>query len=89
MNTTHQLLRQAAKGLEGKHPLHGFPVDNATDMGAAHALVALATEQQTTNAHLASIADSLARIADAMNQPAPSSEPEPKRRFWLPGRRTA
>ena len=89
MNPTQQLLRQAAKGLEGKHPLHGFPVDNATDMGAAHALVALATEQQTTTAHLASIADSLARIADAMKQPTLSPEPKPKRRLWLRARRTA
>jgi hypothetical protein len=89
VNTTQQLLRQASKGLEGKHPLHDFPVGNGTDMAAAHAVVALATEQQTTNAHLASIADSLTRIADAMNQTALPPEPEPKRRLWLPGRRTA
>jgi hypothetical protein len=42
-----------------------------------------AFEQQTTNAHLASIADSLARIADAMNQTSLPPEPEPKRPLWL------
>ncbi|MGW2920385.1 hypothetical protein ACWDBF_21340 [Streptomyces angustmyceticus] len=59
-------------------------------MAVPHALLALVTEQQATNAHLAAIADSLDRIAAALAKPAVAApEPEPKRRLWLPKPRTA
>ncbi|WP_438479228.1 hypothetical protein [Streptomyces asiaticus] len=91
MTSTPELLHRAHKGLEGRHPTCDFPIKTGTQEATAHALVALAAEQQATNAHLASIADSLTRIADALHRPAvaPAPETEPKRRLWLPGRRNA
>lgn len=83
------LIRQSRKALDGRHPEYGFPINNGSERATAHALVALAEQQQETNRHLASIAESLATLAAATTTP-PSTvppEPEPKRRLWLPARR--
>lgn len=83
MVTTDSLLFQAAEALDGKHPQHGFPIDNGTQEATAHALVALAIEQQTTN-------ELLARIANALDrQTAAPAAAEPPRRRWFSGRRNA
>lgn len=87
MTDTQELLRRANRGLAGRHPRSDFPIQGGDREASAHALVALASEQQTTNAHLAGIADSLARIAAVLEQPAPA--PAPKSRRWYPTRRTA
>lgn len=84
MDTT-TLIRQAKNGLNGKHPTHAFPIKGGANEATAHALVALAVEQQATNQHLASIAKSLAVLAASAQHP--TAESEPKRRLWLPARR--
>jgi hypothetical protein len=89
VNTTDTLLRQARTALDGKHPEHGFPIQDGHHNATAYALVALATEQKATNWHLASIAHSLTRIADALQAPAPTVQPEPRRRGWPFTRRNA
>ncbi|MFD8545624.1 hypothetical protein [Streptomyces sp. NPDC059649] len=90
---TETHVRRAEKGVDGKHPIHDFVIKDGSAAAVPHALLALVTEQQATNAHLASIADSLGRIAAALEElavkEAPTPEPEPKRRLWLPTRRTA
>jgi carbonic anhydrase len=52
----------------------------------AHTVLALVAEQRTTNDHLDGIADSLARIASALERSAEKPDPapviEPKRRWW-------
>lgn len=84
MTATDTLLRQARTALDGKHPEHGFPIQDGYQDATANALVALATEQKATNWHLASIAHSLTRIADALQAPVPTvqARPEPRRRGW-------
>ncbi|MER8003043.1 hypothetical protein [Streptomyces sp. NPDC095613] len=87
MDTT-DLIRRAKYGLNGKHPSHGFPIQDGANQATAHALVALVAEQQATNQHLASIAESLAALAATQQPPGNHTpEPEPKRRLWLPSRR--
>lgn len=91
MTTTEQHLKTVQRRLEGRnqygHVIHGA---ECVEEALPHALLALVTEQQATNAHLERIAASIERIADALTKPAtPAPEPEPKRRLWLPGRRTA
>lgn len=84
-------VRRAEKGVKGKDPYHGWSIQTGPAEAVPHALLALVTEQEATNAHLASIAGSLARIAVALERPVvrevPVVEPEPKRRLWLPSRR--
>lgn len=89
MNIT-TLIRQSHKALDGRHPEHDFPINNGSEKASALALVALAEQQQETNRHLASIAESLAALAAAPATPpnAAAIETEPKRRLWLPTRRT-
>ncbi|WP_274916540.1 hypothetical protein [Streptomyces sp. WZ-12] len=80
-------IRRAEKGVDGKDPMHGWSVQDGSQRAVPHALLALVTEQEATNAHLASIADSLDRIAAALDKSAiePSTS-QPKRRLWLPAR---
>ncbi|MEE4419552.1 hypothetical protein [Streptomyces bugieae] len=81
---------RAEDGVNGKNPMHGFSVQDGPQRAVPHALLALVTEQQATNAHLAAIADSLDRIATALAKPTVvEPAPEPKRRLWLPKPRTA
>ena len=87
---TSELIRRAESGLKGNHPEHDFPVPGgASEAGAGYALLALVAEQRSTNWHLNGIADSLSRIAKALEQgPESVAPPEPpKRRLWLPTRR--
>lgn len=84
-SNTDELTRKAHRALDGKHPEYNFPIKDGTVQAAPYTLLALVTEQQTTNIQLASIAASLERIADALTTPAPES----KRRLRLPGRRAA
>ncbi|MFE7485498.1 hypothetical protein [Streptomyces sp. NPDC057552] len=82
---TDTLIYQARQALGGRNPEHGWPINNGPERASAHALVALAGQQQETNRHLASIAESLAAlVAETAQAPA---GPEPKRRLWLPTRR--
>ncbi|MFE5958917.1 hypothetical protein [Streptomyces rubiginosohelvolus] len=83
------LIYQSKRALDGDHPRHGFLIKDGPEQASAHALVALAEQQQETNRYLASIAESLATLADAStNRPsAPATDPEPKRRLWLLTRR--
>jgi hypothetical protein len=89
--TTADQIRKAKKGLDGLHPLHDFPIQDGEIHAVGHALLALVSEQQTTNSHLAGIASSLDRIAAALERqavaPTPGTAPESKRSFWLPSRR--
>ncbi|WP_329143496.1 hypothetical protein OIU91_06085 [Streptomyces sp. NBC_01456] len=82
---------RAEDGVDGKNPMNGFSAQDGPQRAVPHALLALVTEQQATNAHLAQIADSLGRIAAALDKPAAEEPPasEPKRRLWLPSRRNA
>ncbi|MEU8623284.1 hypothetical protein [Streptomyces sp. NPDC048669] len=82
------LIRQSKKALNGKDPIHDFVIKDGAKWASAHALVALAEQQQETNVLLASVAESLASLAAAATQPpaASATEPEPKRRLWLPVR---
>lgn len=82
--TTEQHLTTVRRRLDGRDG-HGLRITSAEGEHQAvlYALLALVSEQQATNIQLA-------RIADALQQPkavAPA-EPEPKRRLWLPSRRT-
>ena len=87
MDTT-RLVRAAEKGIDGRHPQHGFAVQDGNRQAIPYTLLALVSEQQRTNAALDRIADSLDRIANATEKHEPAvAEPEPKRRVWLPGRR--
>ncbi|WP_438489543.1 hypothetical protein [Streptomyces sp. S186] len=87
---TETHVRRAEKGVNGKSPMYGWSDQDGPAKAVPHALLALVTEQQATNAHLASIADSLDRIAAALNKPVDEPPaPEPKRRLWLPARRNA
>ncbi|MBH0246065.1 hypothetical protein I3W98_29435 [Streptomyces cavourensis] len=83
------LIHQARQALGGRDPEHGWPIKNGPERASAHALVALAEQQQETNRHLSSIAESLVALAAAsIKRPSvPAAEPEPKRRLWLPTRR--
>ncbi|MFB7738322.1 hypothetical protein ACFC08_28820 [Streptomyces sp. NPDC056112] len=89
---TPELIRRAEKAMDGKHPQHDFPIKGGAQEAVPYLLLALVKEQRATNWHLNGIADSLARIAKALEQkpePAAESQPEPesKRRLWLPRRR--
>ncbi|QBJ94442.1 hypothetical protein D0Z67_29170 (plasmid) [Streptomyces seoulensis] len=89
---TPELIRRAERALDGKHPKHDFPIPDAPQAAMPYLLMALVKEQRATNWHLTGIADSLSRIAKALEQQpepaqAPQTEPQPKRRLWLPNRR--
>lgn len=87
-----QLIRLAEKGMDGRHPMHGFPIQNGVEHAVGYALLALVDEQKVIASQLAGIDITLGRIAKALEQSAeskPTSEPEPKRRLWLPTRRRA
>lgn len=90
MTTAEQHLSTATARLEGRDR-SGFPIRDEHRLAEAlpHIVAAVVGEQQTTNAHLASLADSLARIATALEQQttAPAPEPAPARRLWLPRNR--
>lgn len=90
INTQNQI-RKALKGLND-HAL-GYNHQDAQRDATANAVLALVAEQRITNSLLVSIAESLGRIAKAAQQPTASTPepttPEPKRRFWLPGRPAA
>ena len=87
---TSELIRSAERALDGKHPQHGFSISDGDQAAMPYLLMALVKEQRATNWHLDGIADSLSRIAKALEQkPEPVIGPQPKRRLWLPGRRTA
>jgi hypothetical protein len=90
---TPELIRRAETALDGKHPQHGFSINNGSQAATPYLLMALAEEQRATNWQLNGIADSLSRIAKALEQrdeqPAPAPKPEPKRRWWQPNRRNA
>ncbi|GAA2484808.1 hypothetical protein GCM10010406_21320 [Streptomyces thermolineatus] len=90
MTTTDQHLSAATARLEGRDR-SGFPIRDEYRLIKAmpHIVAALVGEQQTTNAHLASLADSLARIATALERQATQTpaEPAPPRRLWLPRNR--
>ncbi|MEE6264910.1 hypothetical protein V2E29_04515 [Streptomyces diastatochromogenes] len=79
---TETHVRRAEKGVDGEHPMYGWSVKDGPQRAVPHALLALVTEQQATNAHLDRIAAALAKPA------AEAPAPEPKRRLWLPTRRT-
>ncbi|MCX4450667.1 hypothetical protein [Streptomyces sp. NBC_01789] len=87
------LINEARKALDGSHPHYGWPVQDGAEQASARALLALAEQQQETNRHLASIAESLIALAAAAttHSPpplrAPVDEPNPKRRFWISSRR--
>lgn len=81
--TTEQHLTTVRRRLDGTDG-HGLRI-TSTEGGkraVLYALLALVSEQQAATVQLA-------RIADALQQPKVGAEPEPKRRLWLPGRRTA
>lgn len=89
---TPTLIAAAERALEGRHPKHDFLINNGTEKATAYALVALAREQRTTNAQLASIAVSLDQIARALTARGPAAEaappaeepdPAPARRRWF------
>lgn len=80
--TTEQHLATVRRRLDGKDG-HGLRIDSreGEQRAVLHALLALVSEQQATTVQLA-------RIADALQQPKSVAGPEPKRRLWLPSRRT-
>jgi len=89
MDTT-ELIRRAEAAMDGKHPQHGFSINDGDQAAVPYLLMGLVKEQRATNWHLEGIANSLSRIAKALEQkPEPAPTPEPKRRPWLPSRRSA
>ncbi|MFJ9988541.1 hypothetical protein ACIQUD_31790 [Streptomyces globisporus] len=85
MDDANALIRQAKQAIDGSH--HAIPARDGHKHAIGRALVALAEQQQETNQHLASIAQSLAVLAAATAAPANPDGSEPKRRLWLPTRR--
>lgn len=80
--TTEQHLTTVRRRLDGRDG-HGLRITSTEgeQQAVLYALLALVSEQQATNVQLA-------RIADALQQQPKAVEPEPKRRLWLPSRRT-
>ncbi|MFD7705652.1 hypothetical protein [Streptomyces sp. NPDC059786] len=85
---TAGLIRSAEDGMSGKDPGHGWSIKDGSQRAIPYLLMALVREQQTVNSQLAGLDATLGRIATALEQrneqPAPA--PEPKRRWWQPGR---
>lgn len=85
---TEQLIRSARDGIAGKHPEHGWRIEDGTERAIAYALLALVAEQQITNSQLASLDITLGRIAKALERaPQSASDPAPKRRLRFAVRR--
>ncbi|MCX5537818.1 hypothetical protein OG785_45510 [Streptomyces sp. NBC_00006] len=88
---TAELIRRAERGMRGKDPEHGFPIDSGHAEAIPYLLLALVREQQAIGAQLAGLDATLGRIAAALEQdnaqPELAPVTEPKRRWWQPARR--
>ena len=86
MDTT-ELIRRAERGMRGKDPEHGFPIDDGHAEAIPYLLLVLVREQQAIGAQLAGLEATLGRIAKALEQrnvqPEPAPSNEPKRGRWL------
>jgi hypothetical protein len=70
MTVTEANLRRAARVMDGKHPVHDWPVDDGTARAVPYLLRALLEEQRRTG-------DALELIAEHLE-----AKPTPRRRWY-------
>lgn len=85
---TAELIRHAERGMRGRDPEHGFPIEGGHLEAIPYLLLVLVREQQAFSTRLVDMNATLNRLAAALEQrneppePAPAPAVEPKPRWW-------